>query len=336
MKNLEKDLAIAQSNLKTAQNMLRHSKNMNERGYASGLEVEEREFSVVQAKLNVGVKKTEIEVLKNFTRAERLEQLNGDLKAAEANQASLEERAKMDGIRRDLAEAELELCVITAPKSGLVIFPSAQAWESKPDIEEGATVHYDQVMLLMPDLDNMQVKVGIHESMVDRIESGMRANVTLPDLKLEAHVKEVAAVARPAGWWTGNVVKYDTIIELPKAEHLRPGMSAEVEVILADHKDVITIPVGAVVETQTENLCWVKTESGTQRRVIQLGDSNDVFVLVKDGLAEGEEVVLNPRAFIEEAKNELLKTIDETNLEQEESQQGESSAESDQAVKVIE
>ena len=323
LKNLEKDLAIAQSNLKTAQNMLRHTKSMFERGYSSGLDVEDREFAVVQAKLNVGVQETQIEVLKNFTKAEQLEQLKGDLKAAEANLASLEERAKMDGIRRDLAVAELEQCIIKAPKSGLVIFPSAQEWKSKPDIEEGATVHYDQVMLLMPDVDNMQVKVGIHESMVERIAPGLSAKVTLPDLKLDAKVSEVAAVARPAGWWTGNVVKYDTIISLPKSDtYLRPGMSAEVEVILADHKDVITIPVGAVVETQTENLCWVKTENGVQRRALSLGESNDVFILVNDGVAEGEEVVLNPRAFIEEAKNEMLKTIDET--EPEENSDGES------------
>ena len=313
VKNLEKDLAVAQSNLKTAENMLRHTKSMFERGYASGLDVEDREFAVVQAKLNVGVQKTQIEVLKTFTKAEQLEQLNGDLKAAEANLASMEERAKMDGIRRDLAAAELELCVIKAPKSGMVIFPSAQEWKSKPDVEEGATVHYDQVMLLMPDVDNMQVKVGIHESMVEKISPGLPAKVTLGDQLIEAKVSEVAAVARPAGWWTGNVVKYDTIVALPESETgLRPGMSAEVEVILADHKDVLTIPVGAVIETQTENLCWVKTGDRVERRVLSLGDSNDVFIVVKDGVKEGEEAVLNPRAFIEEARQEMLKTIEES------------------------
>jgi len=324
VKNLEKDLAVAQSNLKTAENMLRHTKSMFERGYASGLDVEDREFAVVQAKLNVGVQNTQIEVLKTFTKAEQLEQLNGDLKAAEANLASLEERAKMDGIRRDLATAELELCVIKAPKSGMVIFPSAQEWKSKPDIEEGATVHYDQVMLLMPDVDNMQVKVGIHESMVERIKAGLPAKVTLSGSTIDAQVSEVAAVARPAGWWTGNVVKYDTVVALPEStSNLRPGMSAEVEVILADHKDVLTIPVGAVVETQTDYLCWVKTGESVERRELALGDSNDVFVVVEGGVTEGDEVVLNPRAFIAEAKEEMLKTIDETELEEEESSEEE-------------
>ena len=68
----------------------------------------------------------------------------------------------------------------------------------------------------MPDLSQMQVKLGIHESVIDRVSPGLEAVVTLPDRTLTAKVTEVASVTRPAGWWTGNVVKYDTIIELPK------------------------------------------------------------------------------------------------------------------------
>ena len=60
----------------------------------------------------------------------------------------------------------------------------------------------------------MQIKLGIHESVIDRVKPGLKAIVTLPDRTLEANVSEVASVTRPAGWWTGNVVKYDTIIEL--------------------------------------------------------------------------------------------------------------------------
>lgn len=312
LKTLEKDLAIAESNLRTAQNMLGHAERMFERGYVSELDIEEKTFSVTQAKLSVDFTNTQIDVLKRFTKQEELERLNGNLKAAEANMESLKERAKMDGIRRDLALAELELCVIEAPKAGLVIFPSAQAWENTPDIEEGATVHRDQVLLLMPDLDNMQVKVGIHESMVERVEAGMKAKVTLPEAKLLGEVSSVAEVARPAGWWTGNVVKYDTIIGLDGGDGLRPGMSAEVEVIMAEHLDVITVPVAAVLETTDQDLCWVSTEAGIEKRVLKLGDSNDVFIVVESGLAEGDEVVLNPRASVEEARIESLKTIEKS------------------------
>jgi HlyD family secretion protein len=167
-------------------------------------------------------------------------------------------------------------------------------------------------------LTQMQVKVGIHESLVDRIGTGLAAKVTLPETKLNGEVIEVASVARPAGWWTGNVVKYDTIIKLPSVDGLKPGMSAEVEVIMAEHQDVLNIPVAAVIETETESLCWVLTETGVERRSITLGDSNDVFIIIESGLKEGDEVVLNPLAFVDDAQEEALKTLDESERDQHE------------------
>jgi len=242
---LEKDLVIAKSNLLTAQNILAHAEKMAERGYVSGLEVDEKTFAVTQAELNVDVKKTQIDVLKRFTKAMELETLNGNLNVARARFAAEAERSQQDAERRDLALEELEHCVIKAGRSGLVIYPTAEEWKRAPEIEEGATVHRDQVLLLMPDLSRMQVKVGIHESMVDRIKPGLGARVTLPDKTLDGEVSSVASVAGAAAWWTGIVVKYDTIVTLPSTEGLKPGMSAEVEVFIDRHADVLTVPVAA-------------------------------------------------------------------------------------------
>ncbi|MCS7470956.1 hypothetical protein NZK35_30240 [Stieleria sp. ICT_E10.1] len=309
---LEKDLAVAESNLRTAKNMLAHSKRMSERGYVSELDVEQKEFSLTQAELNLNATKTRIEVLKTYTKQMELETLNGNLKSIKATHAANVERAVLDANRRDQALEEFEHCVVKAEKDGLVIYPSAAAWKNSPDIAEGATVHKDQVLMLMPNLSKMQVKIGIHESVVDRIEPGMHATVSLPELAMDATVYSIASVAQPTGWWTGNIVKYDCIIQLPSIEGLKPGMSAEVEVVMADYQDVLTVPVSAVLETETETLCWVMVNGEPQRREITLGDSNDVFIIVQGGLREGEEVVLNPLSFVDQAQQAALRTIDET------------------------
>ena len=320
-KTLEKDLAIAESNLRVARSIALHAKQMWERGYAPEVELAEKEFAATQAELAVKEAKTAIRVLEEYTKPQQLEQLRGALKAAEANRDSLNERAKMDGTRRDLALSEKELCTIRAPKSGMVIYPSAQSWEKTPDIEEGASVHRDQKLLLMPDLKHMQVKVGIHESMVEHLSIGMRAVVTLPEQQLEGSVSEVAAIAEPASWWTGNLVKYDTIVELPEFEGLRPGMSAEVEVFLAEYEDVMTVPVTALIESVDGPMCWVEMPDGEfERRVVAVGDSNDVMIIVDSGLEVGEKVVLNPRGVLQEARDLSLKpesdaTEDEAELE---------------------
>jgi multidrug efflux pump subunit AcrA (membrane-fusion protein) len=311
LKSLERGLKIAETNLLTARKMLNHTQTMFKRGYVTDLEVEGNAFTVTQAELELKVIQTEIDVLNKYTKEMQLETLNGNLKASKSKLQSDEAGLAMDKARLDRAKEELENCIIKAERSGLVIHPSAAAWKETPDIAEGVNVRKDQVLLLMPDLSRMQVKVGVHESIVDHIKPGLAARITLPDKTLDGKVSSVSPVTRPAGWWTGNVVKYDTIIELPSVDGLKPGMSAEVQIIIDRYTDVLTIPVAAVIETEEGDFCWVKTTEGTKRRLLKLGDTDDSFIVVKAGIKEGDEVVLSPLALIEEVQNEVLKPIDE-------------------------
>ncbi len=312
LENLMKDKAIAESNLSTSQNMLAHTEMMFKRGYVSELEVEGNKFTVERAVLELNVTKTAIDVLNRFTKEKELESLNGTLKAAEANLDAQKAQVELQKQRLDHAIEQFEHCVIVAKQGGMVIHPKAAEWKHAPDIEEGANVHTNQVLLMMPDLSKMQVKLGIHESMIERIKPGLPARITLQeDSTIIGEVSSVAEVTRPAGWWTGNVVKFETIVALDSETELKPGMSAEVKVILARYENVLTIPVAAVVEMEQDYFCWVKTSDGPQRRLLQLGDSNDQFILVEAGLKEGDEVVLNPLAFIEEAQTDALKPLDE-------------------------
>ena len=309
LSKLQKELAVAESNFVSAKNMLSHTKMMAESEYTSELNVEEKQFAVEQADLQVKLTNTRIDVLKRFKKQEELATLEGDLNAARANHAAEKERALADEMRLRRAEEELVQCVVKAERSGVVIYPSGKAWEDSPDIEEGATVHKDQVLLLMPDLDKMQVKVGIHESVIDRVQPGLPAKVTLPNKSHDADVSSVASVAEPAGWWTGNVVKYETIVKLPKTEGLRPGMSVEVEVVLARHKNVLLIPTSAVIATQTGHACWVRRMGAVQRRSLELGDNSDMFIVVESGLLEGDEVVLDPLAPLPAAQAEAAESV---------------------------
>ncbi|MDG2221174.1 MAG: hypothetical protein P8L85_07340, partial [Rubripirellula sp.] len=209
-------------------------------------------------------------------------------------------RAMADASRRDRAVEELQHCVIKADRSGLVIHPNAAKWETGP-IAEGTQVHKDQILLLMPDLQQMQVKIGVHESSVKRVKNGQKAEIVLADGTLEGVVSDVASITKPAGWWTGNQVRYDTLVDLPPRPSLRPGMSAEVLVTVAEHQDVLLIPVAAVVERDQRSYCWVQADTTLQtnkpvRKEIQIGDSNEIFSVVESGLQEGEVVMLNPAA----------------------------------------
>ena len=284
---------------------------MFNQGFVTLLEVESNEFTVVRAKLELEVVETELHVLEKYTRNMRLETIRGSLAAAKSKKEADESGLAMDEGRRDRAIKELEYCVIKAKKPGLVIYPSSAAWKDTPDVTVGAGVRRDQTLLLMPDLTKMQVKVGIHESLISRVHVGMAARVSLANYELEGKVSSVASVARPAGWWTGNVVKYDVIVDVPSNADLKPGMTAEVDLLLASYPESVTIPVSSVLQTEEGCFCWVKRSGQFIRQPIIVGDGNEIFLLVEQGLVVGDVVALSPRAIIAEQNENGLPVVPE-------------------------
>ncbi len=307
LKTKQKDVAIAQANLRSAQNMLNHAQEMYRKGFMSKLELEGNEYSLQQAELELEVKETDLEVLTKYTRAKQIQDLEGILEAKKAKLASDQAALDLAKAKLDREKEQLENCVIRATTSGMVIYGGGERWEDRPDIREGATVREDQVLLLIPDLSNMQVKVGVHESLIGQVKPGLPARVELQDQTCDGEVLSIAPMAEPAGWWNGNMVKYETIIQLDTQARLKPGMSATVEIYLAEYNDVLTIPVAAVMEKDGQFFCWVRTENGLQQRPLELGDSDNQFLIVKDGVTQEEEVVLNPIAYIPEAQRKALK-----------------------------
>ena len=72
-----------------------------------------------------------------------------------------------------------------------------------------------------------------------------------------------------------------------------------------------------------------KQGSSINRIDMQLGDSNDVFIVVEAGLKAGDEVILNPLAFIDETQADSLKPIDKAKPRQSESKESDEVAASD-------
>ena len=73
-------------------------------------------------------------------------------------------------------------------------------------------------------------------------------------------------------------------------------MTAAVEILVANLTNVLSVPVQAVVEKRRQVLLLGRTASGHEKRPVELGLSNNTRIEIKDGLAEGDEVLLNPRA----------------------------------------
>lgn len=312
---LEKQIFDAEEQVRKTQLAFESTERMASKGMLRTLQLQGQKFAVESALKDLDLKRTQLDTLDQYKRTKKLQELESALAAAKARLAAEDASLKLEKDRLDRDEQQLENCIIRAKSEGMVIFPSAAEWKETPDIEEGAVVREQQTLLMIPDLGKMQVKVGVHESKVSQLRQGMRAEVQLQDSDLVGQVSDIAEVTRPAGWWTGNMVKYDTVIELPNEEGLKPGMSAVVDIVLSDHKNVLKVPVAAIVETESGFVCWVKSAGEVKKRAIQLDDTNDEYTIVTDGLSEGEEVILDPTSFIEAAREEARKAKSESEAE---------------------
>lgn len=304
---IEKSIFDSEEMVKKRQLAFESSLRLASKGMFGSLQMESEQYAVDSARKDLELQKSKLETLDRYKKKKTLQQLQSALNAAEARLAAEEASLKLAKDRLDRDKEQLKNCIITAPAEGMVIFPSAAEWKETPDIEEGARVREQQTLLMIPDTSKMQVKVGVHESKVSRLRIGMTAKVALQDLELTGKVNEIAEVTRPAGWWTGNMVKYDTMIRLDPQPGLKPGMSAVVDIVLANYTDVLKVPVAAIVESADGYLCWIRKDGQIEKRNVTLGDTNDEYTVVESGLSEGDEVVLNPLSHLKQAEQEALK-----------------------------
>ncbi|HEY1376027.1 MAG TPA: hypothetical protein VGF55_04505, partial [Gemmataceae bacterium] len=151
-----------------------------------------------------------------------------------------------------------------------------------------------------------ELKERYRDREMEKVEDGMKATVRVdafPDRTLQGHVKTVATVASQQDWMSADVKVYQTMIAIDESlEGLKPGMSAEVTIhVQSAGEHVLTVPIQAIVggsELGRSRKVYVLTPDGPQERTIVVGLANEKVAEVKEGLQEGEEVILNPKVLL--------------------------------------
>ena len=316
LQTAEANINIAQENLRSSENLLEHTRKMSRKGFVTSLQVEADEFSVARSKLELQSARTAKDVLEKFSRKKMLKELEAKREAAGALVTSEQAAFNLEQVKKTRLERQLANCEIKAPQNGIVIYANDQGGgrgmgsSSGVKIEEGATVRDSQTILRLPDLSNMQVKMTVHESKVERLKVGMPASVKISDREFQGKIVTIANQPEPGSWMNANLKEYATIVKIGgEADGLKPAMTAEVEVLIADLSDILTVPVSCVVEQGGRFNAWVVSGPNKfERRPLTVGLTNDKVFEIKDGLKEGDVVLLNPKAMVEEARKEEPRT----------------------------
>jgi RND family efflux transporter MFP subunit len=312
--DLKGSIALAQADLQETQDTLEYFRNLVKHGFRTPEQLRAKAQVVMRAQYYLNRDEEKLRVLEQFTRERQEVELTA--KAAEATrelervQSSSEAELARAAVDLEAAEVtarleqsvveklqqQLEGCIIRAPQDGVVIYDNRSS-----RIQLGAMVHFQQKLFSLPDLNQMQVECYIHESVVKQVKPGLEAELRLdafPNLALHGRVKNVATFRDSDRYYTQGVKSYRTIVQMDQVPDvaLKPGMTAEVRILVGELPDVLIIPLQAVAERDGRYYCYVLGPSGFERRGVSIGENNDAFVEIRQGLAQGDQVALDARA----------------------------------------
>jgi RND family efflux transporter MFP subunit len=253
-----------------------------------------------------------MEVLQKYTRDKTLKELQGEVEKARSDMLAKKATYTLEKDKEKKLRDMIKRCTLRAPRDGLIVYANETnsfRGNNQPLIEEGATVRERQKIFSLPDINNMQVNVKVHESMIDQVTKDLPARIRVdaaPNEPISGKVDNVAPLPDPSSFFSSDIKVYTTLVKIDKGlPALRPGMSAEVEILVKQLPNVLSVPVQAILEFKGQQHAWVIGPNGAAtRRVVRVGRSNTKTIEILEGLAEGEQVALNPRGLMTEQEKQ--------------------------------
>ncbi len=194
-------------------------------------------------------------------------------------------------------------------------------------VEEGETAlvgtmnNPGTVLMTISDLSVMEVEVEVDETDVIGVRIAQEAEVKVdafPEETIRGEVTEIGSSAIQRLTMADESRDFKVVVTLKDPPPgLKPGLSASADIIAAEKKDVLAIPISALVlrEPDALNSDTVKRqEEGTflvqDNRVkfapIEKGIMGELMIEIVSGLQEGQEVVVGPYSALRQLKDGML------------------------------
>lgn len=269
--------------------------------------VSKARFDLESAKLDAG--KQEI-VSKIEGEEAKLKVRNAEQALREAEQKLSSDRAsakagiqgKIETSRKaafDVQRAELALSKMTlkAPAAGMVSLVPVWHPEGQAPFKPGDRAWPGAPLAELPDADSLRISAHVDETERGRLAPKQPVTVHLdaiPDRQFTGRIEDISALATEdfsAGWPIPR--NFDVRIVLDDTDpRLKPGMTAQVTVIVDRIRDALAIPVQASFQKEGETLAYIWSGSKFLAQPIEISRRSGDRVLVAKGLQPGDRIAL--------------------------------------------
>lgn len=185
-------------------------------------------------------------------------------------------------------------------KAGDVLFTTVQGDEIKSkingevvlvNIEENQQVTPGTLLIEIADYNNLEVVFKADEYDVGALSAGKEATVYIPAVKKEftGYIREISKEGQIAN----GVTFYTASIDIEQDGSIRTGMSAEVKLVSGKAEDVVILPMNVIYFDDQNRPFVYKNSSGNTvvKQEISTGINDGMYVEIKSGVREGEEVL---------------------------------------------
>lgn len=241
---------------------------------AAGAQVKVAEAQVAQADAQVAAAR------------EQETSARSQVRTQEAQAASQE--AALENARLAVANA-----TIVAPFDGIVVSRS---------LDPGAyvTPGTSTPIVTIADLDQIAVLVNVTEVQIASIHRGAPVRVTVDayaDRTFDGKVSRIAGGADPAT----RTVQVEIDIANP-GQLLRPGMYATAQLSAGADKDVLVVPLGALVAVGSQHFVWAVKDDKASRRQVTIGRATGDVVEVTNGISGSDQIIARGADLVREGQ----------------------------------
>jgi HlyD family secretion protein len=309
---VEGEIKLNESDLSRSEDRLDWARRMYDKGYVSMATKVSEELTLKKARFALEQSQSKKDVLVKYTKHKTIKELESEVEKARSDELAKKATYALEDSKEKKLERQIKACEIMAPADGLVVYandPNRAFGSNQPQIEEGATVRERQKIFSLPDITRMQVNTKVHESQIDKLAGRMKARIRVDAFAnevLNGTVQDVAPLPDSTNFFSSDIKVYTTKVRIDDPlPGLKPGMTAQVEILVDRKEDVLNIPVLAVLQYHGKDHVTKKVEDRFVESEVELGVSNEKYVEVLKGLKEGDVVAMSPISLMtdEEKRN---------------------------------
>ncbi|MDX8340974.1 efflux RND transporter periplasmic adaptor subunit [Draconibacterium sp. IB214405] len=205
-----------------------------------------------------------------------------------------EEQVKRSQDKIAKFQQAMQAARVTAPEDGIVIF--GENWDGTKYSKDGtiSTWSSGPPIATLPDMSEVISETYVKEIDISKINVDDDVRVTfdaLEEVTINGKIKSIARVGEDHKDFDMKVFK--VLIHLDETnDGLKPAMSSNNNIIIAQETDALFVPLKAVFKEGGNSFVYLKTGTGPQKTSVTTGVENEEFILVKKGLEEGDKVLL--------------------------------------------